>query len=444
MTDIYTKSSPDRFPDFCDQRVYGKHPVAGDFEVLTPNIVNNDMRWTNNLNGYKVPAWFRLVREGLNATSPLTGTLRTVQASKCFVEVSTTNTVGSPGNYRCTEWKGYPFYAIPTSDPPSDAVISDIRNAALAKFYANVAKDRNNSQYGETLGEWRETVRAIRSPMKGIVDFIKRYRKSSKKRLKWITERRRGRLRRFVGRDRDFRNEGRTARLLATSLADMRLEFKFGWEPLVKTTNEAVKAMLDRWDHPNRVITQGKAGSDYNGVASESTLFTHENYRVSQAVKTFSRYEHRFRACIWTGAVNGNIGVQQTLGLLPEDWFPTVYELFPWSFVLDYFLQVGDLINAVSFRRSSIIWGVEDKRTFTRKEYGVPIIRIDPNVGGYATYKPLKLNSWGGDCKTEIKSITRSDILQVSLLPDLYWHMPFNRGAWYNMASIFTSNFARP
>lgn len=439
MTDIYIKSSPDRFPDFCDQRIYGKHPVAGDFEVLTPNIVANDMKWTNNLNGYKVPAWFRLVREGLNATSPLVGTLRTVKASKCLIEVSTTNTVGSPGNFKCVEWKGYPIYAIPSSDPPSDAVISDIRNAALAKFYANVAKDRNNSQYGETLGEWRETVRAIRHPIKGLRDFILGYRRSSRKRLRRFT--RGGRS--SAGRDPNHDNDRKNAKLLAKTLADLRLEFVFGWIPLIKSTNEAVVAMLDRWDHPDRVTTQGKAGCDYNGIDGEQLLFTHENWRVTQGVKTFSRYEHRFRACIRTGAVNGEIGSIQTMGLLPEDWIPTLYELFPWSFVLDYFLQVGDLINAMCFRRSNIIWGVEDKRIFTRKEYSVPIIRNDPSIGGYATYKPLKLNAWGGNCKTEIKSITRSDILQVSLLPDLYWHLPFDQRAWYNMAAIFTSNFAR-
>ncbi len=440
MNDLYVKNTLNNFPDFCDQRFYGIHAVAGKFEVLTPNIINNDMRWSESISGYTVPDWRRLIREGLNATSPMAATKRKVKANKAFIEVSTSDTVGSPGNFKCTEWKGYPLYAIPSVDPAPVDLKSAVRNAALAKFYAHIDEHRNNSQFGETLGEWRETVRAIQSPLKGIIDFIKRYRKSSRRRLRVFKDRR-GRVR--AKRDRDFDNDSRNARLLLKTLAELRLEFVFGWIPLVSSVNEAVKAMLDRFGHPDKVSVAGKAGRDYNGTVSETNLFTHENWRVYQGVKTYSRYEHRFKAEIRTGAVNGEISRNQSMGLLPEDWVPTLYELFPWSFVLDYFLQVGDLVNAMCFRRSNIIWGVEDIRQFTFKEYAVPIIKNDPNLPGYATFKPLKLNSWGGDCKTEISSVLRNDILQVSLVPDLYWHLPFNQNAWRNMSALLTAKFAR-
>jgi hypothetical protein len=201
--------------------------------------------------------------------------------------------------------------------------------------------------------------------------------------------------------------------------------------------------MLDRWDRPERKITQGKAGTDYNGSNGEANLFTKDMIRVTQGVETHSHFDHKYRACMTTGAVNGTISVPQTLGLLPEDWAPTLYELFPFSFVLDYFLQVGDLVNAMSFRRSRIIWGTSTQRTFTRRTYSVPIIRVDPSLGAFPTYRLMKADAWGGDAVLEVESVTRADILQVSLLPDLFWHLPFNRKPWANLAALFTSNFAR-
>jgi len=438
---VYSKSTRDRFPDFCDQRIHGVSAANGlPFEVFTSNIVNNDMTWANTLNGFTKAEWRRLIREGKSATTNMDGNEYSVSASKCFLDVGTTQTNGAPGNFSCTEWKGYPLYAFPNLDVPTEAVLSDVRSIALAKFLANAKKARNNANYGETLGEWRETVRAIRRPLSALRDFIIRWRKRSKKRLRVFT--RNGR--RTARRDPNFRDGNRRRQAEAKALAQTYLEFVFGWIPLVKSTNEAVERMLDRWGRPETASVSGKASRDYNGTSAESLLFTKDYLRVTQGVKTYSHMEHKYRACLLTGAVNGEVGILQTLGLLPSDWVPTLYELFPWSFVLDYFLQVGELVNAMSFRKSWIKWGTSTLHNWTQREYSVPIVRVNPATRpSFPNYRTYREDAWGGNAVLKRKTVARSDILDANLLPEIYWHMPWNRKAWVNMAAIFTSNFAK-
>jgi hypothetical protein len=435
----YTKSTPCFFDDLCDQRKYGITLGGSKFDVLTPNIISNKMKWTDSLIGVTNPAWKAQIRQGLSATTAMTATRKSVVAKKCLIEVRTSSTLGVPGNFGCTEWKGYPLYGMPDLDPPTLALMADVRNAALAKFFSHVAEARNNSQYGETLGEWKETVRAVTNPLGALRDFIIRWRRTSKKRLRRF--KRRGRT--TARADRRFRTNQRQSEALAKAVAGTYLEFVFGWIPLVKSTNEAVQRMLDRWDYPERKVVKGKGWADYNGVNTEGSLFTHDMVRVTQGVKTHSRIEHRFKASIKTGAVGGKISLAQTLGLLPSDFVPTIYELFPFSFVLDYFLQVGDLINAMSFRRDWIVWGIETRRIFTERIYSVPITRVDPSLGPFPSTRLEFMNAWGGDATLRSDSVMRQDITQVSLLPDLYWHMPFNWKAWVNLSALFTSNFAR-
>lgn len=440
MATVYVKSTRDFFPDFCDDVFSGISAFNGSsFSILSKNIVNNPLIWSNQINGYSNPGWADAIRAGLSATSNMTGSKTSIKANKMYAKVRTHDNTGVPGNYSMTERRGYPLYGIPNLDPPAAALIADVRNAAIAKFLSHVAEDRNNSQYGETLGEWKETVKAVTRPLSALRDFIIRWQRASRKRLKRFKRRGRGTAR----ANRRFRTNRRIAEAEAKAVAGTYLEFVFGWIPLVKSTNEAVNRMLDRWDRPDRKITSGKAGGDYNGSDSRSNLFTHNYIRVSQGVKTHSHLDHRIRACLKTGAVNGNISVAQTLGLLPRDFVPTLYELFPFSFVLDYFLQVGDLINAMSFRRDSIIWGTSTLRTFTRREYSVPTWRIDPSLGVLPYILIDDVEIWGGDATIEVETVSRQDIFQVNLLPDLFWHLPWNPKAWANLAGIFTSNFAR-
>lgn len=437
---LYIRNRRDNFPDLCDQRIYGITTTGDKYENKTPNIVNNDMRWTNFLSGIENPEWRGQVRSGQSATTPMNASKQSIKASKCLVEVATRwIPTGYPGNFSCCEWKGYPLYGFPTLTPADVEVISFVRNTALAKFLSHIQEHRNNSQYGETLGEWQETVKAVRRPLGALRDFIIAWRRRSRKRLRKY--RRNGED--TARRDPNYYTNSQMGREAAKDLAGTYLEFVFGWIPLVKSTNEAVNAMLDRWQQPETVIVSGKAGADYSGTSTEQGLFTYQMFRVTQGVKTHSRIEHKYRACCETGAVDGKISVQQTLGLLPSDFVPTLYELFPFSFVLDYFLQVGDLVNAMSFRRDIIRWGTSTQRTFARREYSVPIIRVDPALGLWPDYRIIKQNAWGGNAVLEVSTVDRADILTVSLLPDLYWHLPFNQKAWYNMAAIFTSNFAK-
>lgn len=48
--------------------------------------------------------------------------------------------------------------------------------------------------------------------------------------------------------------------------------------------------------------------------------------------------------------------VHRNLGLDLSSFAPTVWEVIPYSFVADYFTNIGDMIDAASFPRSTLSW----------------------------------------------------------------------------------------
>lgn len=441
MTDLqsYTKSTQDYFPDYCDQRTYGVSAVSGDeFVTLVPNIVSNPMKWANSLSGFKNPGWREAVRRGDSATTVMTANEISVNnPRKCFTDIRTRQLSGFPGNWSSTEWKGYPLYAIPNTSTVPPALLSEVRNIALAKFLKHANDARSGSQFGETLGEWKETVRAVTNPLESLRRFVVGHVKRAKKRIKRDFPNSHG------GRRRGGKKKSRSETIALTeAIAGTYLEFTFGWIPLVKSVNEAVITLLDRNDQPKTVVVSGRGGRLFDGSDTEITSFTKDNIKVYRNRKSYSEVSHRYRGCIQTGVVDGTRSVAQSLGLIPERWIPTIWELIPYSFVIDYFVNVGDIIAAMSFRRSSIQWGTSTTKIQSVYDYSDFLTRDVAPPGYWGVSKQLlRRDAWGGGAQIERTTVSRSDILTANLLPDVTFHMPYTNKAWVNMGAILTSKF---
>lgn len=436
----YSKITHGYFPDFCDQVIRGINTLGDKFEVLNPNIVNNPIKWSDSLVGEKNPSWRDQVRRGIDATTVMSGTLQGVKAKRCAVSVITADVSGSPLNYREFRWDGYPFLFIPAFTDPSNSVLSEARNQALRKFLSRANAIRTSVEGGQLLGEWKETVRAITNPLGALRQFTLRHVVNAKKRLRRIQNSHGGRTRRRPG------SKGREPRSAAfgRAMSDTYLEFVFGWIPLVKDVNAAVVGLLDRYDQPDRVMIKGKGVVGYNESNTELNLFTDNFISAVQNRLTVSSVDYRFRASIKTGAVNGVRSVSRTLGLLPERFLPTVWELIPYTFVIDYFVNIGDIIESYAFQRSGIEWGTRTIRIKTESTYSDVNCRINQNAPpGYypAVRRLIRMGATGGGATTTNETVSRVPISYDSLMPDLSIHLPFSRKPWLNLSALLTQKF---
>jgi hypothetical protein len=129
------------------------------------------------------------------------------------------------------------------------------------------------------------------------------------------------------------------------------LEYSFGWTPLVNDSvslaNAAARTIVGSmrgWNVRSMAEhTEVDYDEDYTGIVSGPNTFTVSGRKVT---KTISK-------CYYYGSLNTNVTdpgrFTSNFGLTLDNWVPSVWELIPWSFAIDYFTGLGDYISALCF-----------------------------------------------------------------------------------------------
>jgi len=439
VSNQYVKSTHEYFPDYCDQVVRGITSLGAPFEVKTPHIVNNPLNWVNTLTGDYNPGWRDQVKKGIDATTHYVASKQELLAERCKVSLVTSDVNGLPGNFREYAWDGYPHYgSSPSVSLPTAAVLSNARNLALRKFLQRINEARTSLEGGQAIGEWKETVHAITNPLGALKDFTVNHVLRAKKRLRRI---------KVGGKElqdiQRYRNRPPRSAALAHAIAGTYLEFVFGWIPLANDVKAAVAGLLDRYDQPDHKTVSAKAIVSYAESAGDSTLFTDEFYSAVQYRVNVSSVNYRFKGNIQTGAVNGIRSVNASLGLLPEGFIPTVWELIPYSFVVDYFTNIGDIISSFAFQRSLINWGCRTVKIRTETKFGPVHFRRLPFPGDYypAVRRLLKAEARGGGANFSASTVERTKLSEDNLFPDWEFHLPVVYKPWLNMSALLTQQF---
>lgn len=119
------------------------------------------------------------------------------------------------------------------------------------------------------------------------------------------------------------------------ALASRFLEIKFGWEPLYNDVYESAKAFEALTKDARQWTAKGSAKSDLTVFSPGARIdFTLEN-----------RYKETYYAML-----NERLSAPRSLGLL--DPLGIAWELTPWSFLIDWFLPIGqylDVLNILPF-----------------------------------------------------------------------------------------------
>lgn len=138
----------------------------------------------------------------------------------------------------------------------------------------------------------------------------------------------------------------------AKQIADLWLEFRYAVRPLVFEMENAVRALEKSISENERHTARGFVKSeDISITDAELTALPYATY--TQRTKTSYKYEAR-AGCLYS--VSGAIdGLSLTLGLGSP--FETIWELVPFSFILDWFFNVGDIISAWEKNASLVILG---------------------------------------------------------------------------------------
>lgn len=209
--------------------------------------------------------------------------------------------------------------------PISSNDISSIGQIALAKAYAKM--NEPNLLSGEFLSDISKTMGMLRRPFQGFQTLVDKVHK------------------------RKIRNLGRLRREVAKADADAWLEYRYGWKPLMMDTEEIYGMVGQKMATYNQHLV-ARASESYELARAkefvDATIWDSPFWRISgQALN-----EHSVRAsagvmydvdCRTTAR-----GMASRLGTRLSDVPATVWEIVPYSFVVDWFVNVGSWIQAVT------------------------------------------------------------------------------------------------
>jgi len=400
---------------------------GGLFSVYTASTAGRELVWgkqfSNGLSGgnsvtftpYSHDNWRRSIAQGLEVTSRIDGSQYDIQ-NRQFKFLQMDTIVDSAGLDYGVGHVGATGDALAYADTPSapSTSLDRANNQALSSLAQKINAAQHALQGGTVIGELRETLGMIRHPGQAIYRGVGQYLGGLKKVVKGTAPRSRKRI---------------------DVVAESWLEYSFGWKPLFNDVRDGMKALsqIRNGRMPRKTVTA--TGTDSAGP-NEPTLRS-DNYgpvKIRYQVGQYSKSSVKYTSSVMVKTPDDRGGIAQILGLDLPNFIPTLWELIPYSFLVDYFTNVGDIIQAQSNPTATVNWTVKGTCVEATCKVDVPRCDITPSGNPYATRSTLAWQPVSGAGVTR-RLVTR-DSYMGSLVPNLQFQIPGFGLKWLNLGSL--------
>ena len=270
--------------------------------------------------------------------------------------------------------------------------IGPIEMAIFTKAYAKVSDGSVMS--GEIIADLADTIRMLRSPLGSSRKLLHRMCKDVKRR-------------RFK----------RSSRSLSRAVADAWLEYRYGMKPLVLDINQTIDianqlqarkrlSVFRSGGEAEESLSQSFSGvvvpwwfgqSGSTRLKASGIIRTERKYRMNAGVIV----EHLPQTSLEQLASSLRLGVDA----MPS----TAWELVPFSFVADWFFNVGDWIAATNLPYNINVKGNWSTRVL---DYREEMTSTDLEYSGWRATSAFEHGTWGSNTRI-VKEINRS----VNLAP---------------------------
>jgi len=240
-----------------------------------------------------------------------------------------------------------PTYGSPSFDSKAQA-------AAVKSLYSKIRQAHQQFAGGVFLGEIKETVGLILHPASNLVKLSLQHVARTQHKL----------LR--------LKKKGYRAKQLTKAATDDYLTWVYGASPLMGDIEDLSKALQRILSDPPR--TRIKAKGEYAtftsavlGADELGSLYTDKAERLTSysAVKYYGMFEEAKRD---DGVLAQCQRVADLSGFNLRSFIPTVWELIPFSFVADYVVNIGDMLEAATTDTSSVKWLMRTETSTSVKE----------------------------------------------------------------------------
>lgn len=377
------------------------------------------------------PRWKDEIRSGSNATTSFTGIEYDAKTEfmSLIQDIAAFNPNSVPkdwSRYREISGHFYPNSIVSPPSPPS-SVVTSVTNRCISRFIASCDSARSSFEAGQDFGEYKETLHSIKSPFESLRAKTLHYLNTlarSKSRLR-----------------------GKVPSLIKV-LSDSYLEWHFGVAPLI---SDIAQAAVDagRFRYPVYPV-HGSASERYSYIANSasSQAITLPSMSISinahYDTQSYGVYSLRYKGAIRSGADDqSRISVIQAYQLYPRNWLPTAWDLLPYSWLADYFVNVGDLIRGLSFVTADLTWGCRTERIEQTQAWQLRgIDSLSPPVAS-PPWQVLhnKTEFYGGNGHFSAKTVNRRVLDGSDYIPRLEFKFPTSKYAAANIGAILVQRF---
>ncbi|DAD50426.1 TPA_asm: maturation protein [ssRNA phage Gerhypos.2_22] len=316
-------------------------------------------------------------------------------------------------------------------DSFSDASLeSEVTNRAALGFILACKNELRSFQGGVFLGELRETIHMLKNPARSFRRALDFYSRDVNRRLK------------SRGLRRGIRPSPAKISDLNKVVSDTWLEHSFGWQPFLSDIRSAGAAFVELALKPLEIkIARYRYSKDVT-----DPVYTEIQYRkiLQNGIAYIVRRVPSVGYSTWyKGAVKVQVNSplqlgENVLGFAPSDFFPTIWELIPYSFLVDYFTNIGQVIEAWSFPMGNIAWHFRTQRRYRKMVLTAEfdMTPYNPNPGLW-TWQ----NASGSSFKVDMdNTILSRDAIPIGI-PTFQFRVPGSSLKWMNIAALAHMRF---
>jgi hypothetical protein len=295
--------------------------------------------------GDQNPKWKQMIKLGQNATTVLSGTYTTLDIHRSRAKLVYTR-VGID-NQTVTQEAFGDLAVFPATLPGWTGGWSSKADARASSGFLKKVRAVQVLVSGPTFfGELRQTLNMLRKPAGALWDGVRAYKEAVRKAN-------------ADNRNRYFRKQpAKYANQLSKIASGLWLEHAFGWIPFLADLDGARDAYnsLFEVDRVVKVSAGGKDAKD-KGTSRYNQLIISGSYLNSLNVQKLTEIEIiRYRGAVKAQAATTASDRLARFGFTPSEFIPTAWEILPWSFLVDYFLNIGDLLSASVTDTSNVAW----------------------------------------------------------------------------------------
>jgi hypothetical protein len=226
-------------------------------------------------------------------------------------------------------------FGVPTPRDVDADLLQHLQDLASTSALAGI--EAPASQGMVFLAELTKTLSMLTNPCKGLVDYIRN-------RHKW-------KRRRNIGGGKAYTRDGRkgareSAKDVANAAAQSWLEARLGWRPFLMEIEAIIEALRNESMVPRqtsratqtRTVTQTAYDTREGAFGSYWTMSVDFSYEYKETYVVRAGVLYDFSAST----------LSSTFGFRWRDLPESAWELIPFSFVVDWFLNVGDYIAALT------------------------------------------------------------------------------------------------